>query len=228
MADETTLQTVDDKLLKDFLLGSDTKLSDKQTIMFMNLAKAFNLNPFKREIYAIPFERSVMKNWVRTKVADMSLVTWYQVYIERAMRSWLLDWWNVETVYRTEKKEDWTEAQKIDGARITIHRKDWKNPFERFVGIKEFAKLNKEWRPQGSWGTMPEFMIKKVAIGQGFRLAFPAELNWMPYLSEEITTESEKTPIPSLPWEDWTIDGGVEEMTESGKDQKKDKWDGLD
>ena len=33
---------------------------------------------------------------------------------------------------------------------------------------------------------MPEFMIKKVCIGQGFRLAFPNELGGLPYLQEEI------------------------------------------
>jgi hypothetical protein len=36
---------------------------------------------------------------------------------------------------------------------------------------------------------MPEFMTKKVAIGQGFRLAFPNELGGMPYLAEEITDQ---------------------------------------
>lgn len=29
-------------------------------------------------------------------------------------------------------------------------------------------------------------MLKKVAIGQGFRLAFPNELEGMPYLEEEV------------------------------------------
>ena len=33
---------------------------------------------------------------------------------------------------------------------------------------------------------MPNFMLKKVAIAQGFRLAFPDELGGLPYLAEEL------------------------------------------
>jgi hypothetical protein len=49
---------------------------------------------------------------------------------------------------------------------------------------------------------MPEFMIKKVCIGQGFRLAFPNELGGLPYLQEEleeltpVATEEIKKPKP--------------------------------
>ena len=61
---------------------------------------------------------------------------------------------------------------------------------------------------------MPNFMLKKVAIAQGFRLAFPDELGGLPYLAEElpatahITSESldkdvvdvkPEMPPPSLP-----------------------------
>jgi hypothetical protein len=35
---------------------------------------------------------------------------------------------------------------------------------------------------------MPRFMLKKVAIGQAFRLAFPEELGGMPYMEIEDVT----------------------------------------
>lgn len=186
MENEITLQEqkITEEEVKDYLLGSWTKLTDNQFKMFRWIAKAFNLNPFKREIYAIPYERNMKdETGKRVKVPDMSLVTWYQVYIDKAMKSWMLDWWNVDII----RKEDW----KIEWAKIVIYRKDWKMPFEWFVWIKEFVKLKSDWSPMWSWATMPEFMIKKVAIWQGFRLAFPNELSWMPYLSEEITDKKE-------------------------------------
>lgn len=34
---------------------------------------------------------------------------------------------------------------------------------------------------------MPKFMLRKVAIAQGFRLCFPDELGEMPYTADEIT-----------------------------------------
>jgi len=49
---------------------------------------------------------------------------------------------------------------------------------------------------QANWLKMPTFMLKKVAMGQGFRLAFPEYLSGMPYLAEEISNEVEPgTPI---------------------------------
>jgi hypothetical protein len=82
------------------------------------------------------------------------------------------------------------EKGELVGARITIHRKDWQQPFVWEVAFSEYNKN------QGLWKTMPEFMIKKIAIGQGFRLAFPNELGGMPYLQEEM--EDITPPKPSM------------------------------
>lgn len=81
----------------------------------------------------------------------------------------MLDGWKEPEVIRDNKGI-------ITGAKITIHRKDWSFPFEWTVNWKEVAKLNRDGQPMSSWASQPEFMIKKVAIGQGFRLAFPSEL----------------------------------------------------
>lgn len=145
---------VDEKMVKDFLFTSETKLTDKQQQMFMQIAIRHNLDPFKREIYAIAFGK------------EFSIVTGYQVYIERAEASGNLDGWNCVN----------TE----EGAKITIYRKDWQHPFEWEATYNEFDK------GQSSWSKMRNFMIKKVCIGQGFRLAFPAELGGMPYFKEEM------------------------------------------
>lgn len=171
-------QPIDEKTLKDYLMGSWTELSDEQFRLFVWIAKASNLNPFKREIYAIPYEKNFKnEKWQWEKRIDISIVSWYQIYIDRAMATGNLDWWKVELTKT--------------GAKITIHRKDFKYPFEWEVETKEFAKKNKEGVLIWSWGTMPSFMIKKVAIWQGFRLAFPNEMGWLPYLQEEITSYQE-------------------------------------
>ena len=63
---------------------------------------------------------------------------------------------------------------------IEIKRKDQSMPIVWEVYRKEFDKQ------QSSWKTMPTFMLKKVAIAQGFRLAFPEEVGGMPYIPEEL------------------------------------------
>jgi len=167
---------IDKKTIEDFLFTSGTKLNEKQEAMFLQLATRNQLDPFKREIYAIPYGN------------DFNIVTGYQVYIQRAETTKQLDGWHCEAM-RNEKNE-------LIGAKIVIFRKDFEHPFEWEVSLKEFDK------GQSSWKKMPEFMIKKVCIGQGFRLAFPNELGGLPYLQEEleeltpVATEEIKKPKP--------------------------------
>jgi phage recombination protein Bet len=157
---------IDSKTIENFLFTTETKLNDKQKAMFLQLALRNQLDPFKREIYAIPYGN------------DFNIVTGYQVYIQRAETTNQLNGWHCEAM-RNEKNE-------LIGAKIVIYRKDFEHPFEWEVTLKEFDK------GQSSWKKMPEFMIKKVCIGQGFRLAFPNELGGLPYLQEEL---EELTPV---------------------------------
>ena len=63
---------IDVKTIQDFLFTTGTKLSEKQQKLFLQLAIRNQLDPFKREIYAVPFGN------------DFNIVTGYQVYIQRA------------------------------------------------------------------------------------------------------------------------------------------------
>lgn len=165
------------QMCDDFLFTAGTKLNEQQKLMFYNLALQFNLNPFKREIHAIPYGQG----W--------NFVTGYQVYVARAEATGLLNGWSTESIHSVGK---YNEESDLTGARITIYRKDWDKPFVWEVALAEFDKGTSTWK------NMKEFMIKKIAIGQGFRLAFPNELGGMPYLKEELedlTLDNQKTPI---------------------------------
>ena len=157
---EVKKAVIDSKTIENFLFSSETKLNEKQKTMFLQLAIRNQLDPFKREIYAIPYGN------------DFNIVTGYQVYIQRAETTGKLNGWHCEAT-KNDKGE-------LIGAKIVIYRKDFDNPFEWEISLKEFDK------GQSSWKKMPEFMIKKVCIGQGFRLAFPNELGGLPYLQEEL------------------------------------------
>jgi len=83
-----------------------------------------------------------------------------------------LNGWNIET-----GKDD------IDiFAEISIYRKDWEHPLKWRVYLNEVRK------DTPSWKSMPLFMLRKVAIAQGFRLAFPEEIAELPYTEDEMAT----------------------------------------
>lgn len=178
MADLQTTTPVTDKELIGYLdsLGLLEKLTDKEKTTFLQIAKAFNLNPFKREIYA-------------TKYGDtLSIITGYEVYLKRAERLDLLDGWLTEVIGSVESNDL--------KAVVTIYRKDRAHPFKWEASYKESVQLTKDRVPNKFWREKPEFMTKKVAIAQAFRLCFSDELGGMPYTSDEIQ-DAQFTELPN-------------------------------
>ena len=170
-------------------MGMSKQLNDSQKKLFIELASAYQLNPFKREIYPI-----VYKN--KSGVNEISLVTGYEVYIQRANQSGLLDGWSWDTEgeivfktdLRTSKEGKSYQTKAIDRSKstlkatVTIHRKDWRHPFTHSITVDEFSGES------GIWLQSPKFMLKKTCASQAFRLCFSKELSGIPYTSEETTT----------------------------------------
>lgn len=170
-----SLSIINEETIDDFLFGSSTTLTDNHKMLFKKTALMLQLNPFKREIYAVPY-----KDY--NGIVQMSLITGYEVYLKRAERSGKLDGWEV-----------WAEGSIKDSnlkARIKIHRKDWKECFKHEVFYVEYVpqKITKIWREK------PITMIKKVVTAQAFRLTFPDELGGMPYIQEEMENPIDITP----------------------------------
>ena len=134
-----------------------------------------------------PLKREI--HFVKYGNAAASIIVGYEIYLKRAERTGKLDGWKC-----------WIEGDK---AVIEIKRKDQSIPIKWEVDRKEFDKA------QSTWKTMPNFMLKKVAIAQGFRLAFPDELGGLPYLAEELP-QTAKISSEELPKEDVVIDEAPE------------------
>jgi phage recombination protein Bet len=152
---------VNDDLIVEYMnaFGIAKQLTDEQKKQFINVAKAFQLNPFKREIHCIAYN------------GTLSLIVGYEVYLKRAERSGKLAGWKI-----------WTEGKLEDRslkAICEIWRKDWATSLKHEVYYSEYARNTNIWKEK------PYTMIKKVAIAQAFRLAFPDELGGMPYTQEE-------------------------------------------
>jgi recombinational DNA repair protein RecT len=107
-------------------MGLVNKLNEKETTQFIQIAKAYNLNPFKREIYCVKYGDS------------LSIIVGYESYIKRAERSGLLNGYNVKT--------EGDIASSNLKAIVTIHRKDWANPFVHEVFFTEYVQNSPFWK----------------------------------------------------------------------------------
>lgn len=148
---------LDPEIVKKYIAKGAT---DEELFMFLGICKAYGLNPFKREIHFVKYDQN----------SPASIIVGYETYLKRAVATGKLDGWRC-----------WIEGKGADErAVIEIKRKDWSQPFRWEVYRREFDT------GRSAWKRMPHFMLRKVAIAQGFRLAFPEDLGGMPYIPEEI------------------------------------------
>lgn len=169
---------VQKQTLLDYLtaFGLASQLTQEEKLQFIEVAQAFRLNPFKREIHVAVYGEGEYRR--------MSIVVGYQTYLDRAERTGQLDGWRA-----------WVEGQGEDmKALVEIHRKDWHSPFIHEVYWKEAVQRKRDGSPTSFWTKMPKFQLKKVAISQGFRLAFPSELGGMPYDPAELPDAESAMP----------------------------------
>lgn len=157
-------QNLTKETIKKFLCPSAT---DQELMMGLQIAKTFNLNPMKREVYFVKYGNNAM-----------SVLTGYEVYLKRAERS---NKWNGMEV---------SSSGSIKGgdlkAVVKIFKKNWDNPLTHEVYYSEYVQTKADGSPNRFWATKPITMIKKVAVSQALRLAFPDEFDGMPYTSDEV------------------------------------------
>lgn len=187
-----------DTVLEEYLRGIDgiDQVPEADKARFLATARACDLNPILREVYAIV-------QGARDK-RRLVVVTGYEVYLKRADRTGALRGWKAwtegsfELVERTKKMSgptgQWEKRAACPQgdlrAIIEIHRADWTQAFRHEVFLDEYAQENE------MWAAKPRTMLKKVAIAQGFRLAFPEQLAGMPYTSDELSAAAAAPELP--------------------------------
>lgn len=156
-------------LVKKYLCKNAT---DEEAIHFIKLCLYQNLNPFIREAYLIKYG-----TYPATQVVG------YEVFVKRARRnekckgfnSWICN-------------DAWKAGNKSAFAKVIID--GYVEPIQVEVDYDEYVGM-KEGAPNKMWANKPKTMLKKVALAQALRLAFPEDLGGM-YTVEEINTIHEE------------------------------------
>lgn len=162
--------------IKKYLCPSAT---DQELTFGLQIAKTFNLNPLKREVYFVKYGNS-----------PMSVLTGYEVYLKRAERS---KKWNGMEVTTSGSVKDGNLV-----AIVKIYKKNWDYPINHEVYYSEYVQNKADGSPNKFWATKPITMIKKVAVSQALRLAFPDEFDGMPYTSDEVVDQEKIADITIL------------------------------
>lgn len=186
--------TLSKDIVKRYLVSGDaSKVTDQEVMMFIQLCKYQNLNPFLREAYLIKFGNS-----------PATMVTGKDTFVKRAAKSKLCTGYEAGVIVQ---KEDGTveyrkgalvlPKETLVGGWARVYRKDWGVPMEITVGLEEYQRYNNKGDLMTNWQKMPATMIRKVALVQALREAIPEEFGGL-YSPEEMPIDDstlDSTPV---------------------------------
>lgn len=182
------------EIVKRYLVSGDaSRVTDQEVVMFMQMCKYQNLNPFLREAYLIKFGNS-----------PATMVTGKDTFVKRAAKSKLCKGYEAGVI--VENKNGEIEYRKgslalkgetLVGGWGKVYRIDWELPLEISVAIDEYIRTNNQGQVMSNWKKMPGTMIRKVALVQALREAIPEEFGGL-YSPEEMPVDDsvlEESPI---------------------------------
>ena len=184
-------------MIRNYLVsGNKEEVTDQELTMFLSMCKFQHLNPFLREAYLIKYGS---RN-------PATMVVGKDVLLKRAMRADKFDGLSAGViVINAENKIEEREgtfvlpSETLVGGWAKVNIKGYSVPFYASVSLNEYMGKKQDGTPNGQWSSKPATMIRKVALAQALREAFPEEMSAL-YDQAEVKEASDvvldTTPIP--------------------------------
>lgn len=202
-------------IIRQYLVNGNGRVTDQEVVMFLNLCKFQKLNPFLREAYLIKYGSQ-----------PATIVTGKEAITKRAMRNANFAGQQAGVVVL---KEDGTLENRIGtivvngemlvGGWAKAFVKGYETPVEVSVALNEYIGLKNDGTPNSNWQKRPASMIRKVALVQALREAFPEDLGGM-YAAEE-TNEIEEN-LPSTVVQENIVEPEAVEVVEAERVEPSD------
>jgi phage recombination protein Bet len=173
-------------IVKRYLVSGKPELvSETEIIMFMQLCRYQGLNPFLREAYLIKYSND----------SPATMVTGKDTFTKRAASIKECQGYNAGIIVASERRKGAAlfEGEKLLGGWAEVFRDGWKEPLHVEVALSEYLRKNREGKPTKSWAEMPATMIRKVALVQALREAFPDRFQGL-YDAAEMPVQDAKLP----------------------------------
>ena len=151
--------------VRTYLTNGNGAVTDAEVNMFLSLCKFNKLNPFLKEVYLIKYGSS-----------PATMVVGKEVLLKRAMRSPKYEGMQagiitVDTKGNINEREGTfvLDNETLVGGWAKVFVKGYTAPIYASVSVKEYST------GQSNWKSKPATMIRKVALAQALREAFPEE-----------------------------------------------------
>ena len=177
--------------VKRYLVSGSGSVTDQEIMMFLGLCKYQHLNPFLREAYLIKYgDRS-----------PATMVVGKDVFLKRAKRN--PDFSGMQAGIMVMKQDgrvgeregtyySRASGEVIVGGWAKVYIKGYEHPIYASVSLDEYAGRKSDGSLNGQWASKTATMIRKVALVQALREAFPDDLGALYDQAEMTAVSAEK------------------------------------
>lgn len=205
---------LDVQTVKNYLVsGNKGAVTDQDIVLFMELCRANRLNPFIREAYLVKYGNN-----------PATIVTGKTVFQKRAFRNPDFNGYKAGIIVwnESEKKSEEREGtivlpgEQLVGGWARVFLKSMDNPFYVSIPLRERIQYNSEGKPNSVWAKQPGSMIRKCALSEALKDAFPEDLGNL-YSPEEVAEMDEVK-----------LDENVVEVVDEVKEVVEEKAESLE
>jgi len=161
-------------MIKKYISAGNEFITNEEIVLFMKTCQHQHLNPFIKDAFLVKYDK--------TKPAQ--IITSKDAYMKRAEDHPMYEGFEAGLIIK--RGDDVKEvagafmldSDKLLGAWAKVYRKDKRMPIFTSVTLKEYGKS------QSTWKSMPGTMLRKVALVQACREAFPNQLGGLHTMEE--------------------------------------------
>lgn len=176
-------------VVRDYLVNGQGRLTDREVMTFLELCKYQRLNPFLREAYIIKYGDN-----------PATIVTGKEVFTKRAAKHPRFDGFEAGITVQTgagslERREGalLLPGESIVAGWARVYLKGTRAAVFAEASFAEYAGRKRDGTLNGTWAGKPATMIRKVALVQALREAFPEDFQGL-YDSAEMQLDADALP----------------------------------
>jgi phage recombination protein Bet len=176
-------------IVKKYLVSGDTsKVTNEEVGVFLQLCKGQKLNPFLREAYLVKFGNK-----------PASMIVGKDTFTKREAKNPESEGHEAGIIVVNLKKEIEKRSgtfylkgkETLVGGWAKAYRKNKKFPTEITVTLDEYIGKKSDGSVNSNWSKRPATMIRKVALMQALREAYPEDFEGL-YTAEEINIDDKE------------------------------------
>lgn len=164
-------------IVRNFLTKGNKNVADADIVQFIQICKFNQLNPYLGEAYLVKYGEQ-----------PAQMIVSKEALMKRAEANEHYQGFTAGIIVKRGDSIEYLEGtfylggDVLVGGWCRVHRDDRKTPIYQSVNLSEYDKK------QSTWKEKPSTMIRKIAIVQAMREAFPTQLGAM-YTREEVGVE---------------------------------------